>query len=145
MTLFWGRICNHFCKGTKWLHPAQPRQAVLLRTTLGHGWREAVPMRLASTLAGILAEILRAKLSAETNKQPCQMHLGLCRALAKEAFGQSDQPPQQGPNSDNWPVLHPNLPSRVCCRSVFWCLLMSKLQIQQILCSFRFYSSETPP
>lgn len=61
---------------------------MLLTSTLSHRRREAVPTRLATTLTGIPAEILLAKLPVETTKQPCQMVLGLCRALAKEALGQ---------------------------------------------------------
>lgn len=85
-----------------WSSPVCQWQAVLLMSTLGHtGWREVVPMRLATPLAGIPAEILK-----ETTKQPCQMLLGLHRAL-----GQSDLLPQQGPDSGNRPLLHPNLPT----------------------------------
>lgn len=56
--------------------------------------------------------------------QPCQMLLGLHRALAKKALGQSDLLPQQGPSSGNRSLLHPNLPTGLAVSlysDVRWC------------------------
>lgn len=145
--VLWLCICNHLCEQPKRLDPAQPRQAVLLTSTLGHEHREQSQRGWQgfTILAGIPAKVLWVKLPAETTKQPCQMLLGIPRALAKEALGQSNPLPQQDPSSGNRPLLHPSPPTyRAWCQSVFWCLLMLKFQIQQILCSFSFYSSETP-
>lgn len=83
---------------------------MLLTSVLGHGERGAVSRRLATSLTGFPAEILQAKLPAETTEQSHQMLLGLCGALAREALRHPRATPQQALSSHNRPLLHPNLP-----------------------------------
>lgn len=67
--VLWLCICNHLCEQLKRLDPAQPRQVVLLTSTLGHKHREAVPTRLAG-----IYYVSRDSSWGPVSEAPCRNH-----------------------------------------------------------------------
>jgi len=66
-------------------------------SALGHGGGEVVSRRLATSLTEFPAELLQAKLLAETAEHPCQMLLRLHGAPAREALGHLELAPSKPP------------------------------------------------
>lgn len=114
------------------------RQAELLVSSSGHGGRKAVSITLnnATSLTGFPAESLQVKLPAETAEPPCQMLLWLCRCWPGKPSGIQSCPPAS-PQLAQLAATAPQPTYGFQRLAIFWCLLMSKFQTRQVLCSFR--------